>query len=121
MTPLLYRYNVVEFYVWTNAKYLEKNINSRDIPVTHRTRSKKWSHTTGICFFEDGSCRLIREFSFQIDTGNHPSICCKPPSYGRYEYEVILNLVGWMDETFVVKDNNGPWGEMLVLAAKPHQ
>ena len=60
-------------------------------------------------------------FSFHIDTGSYLPICCKPPRYGTHESEVILNLVGKLDKNGVVEDDDGPWGALVVLVAKPHQ
>ena len=40
-------------------------------------------------FCEDGFRRPIRGFSFQIDTGNHTPIYCKPPRYGPNESEIM--------------------------------
>ena len=72
-------------------------------------------------FWEDVFCRPIQVFSFQIDTGSHSPICCKPPRYGPHESEVMQNLVEIMDENSVVEEDDGPWGVFLVIATKPHQ
>ena len=58
--------------------------------------------------FEDGSRRPIQGFLLHIYTGNHPTICCKPHSYGSHEYEVMQNLVGQLYENSVVEEDNGP-------------
>ena len=60
-------------------------------------------------------------FLFQIDTGNNQPICCKPSSYVPRESEVIQNLVGRLCGNGVVEEGDVPWGEILVLAEKPHQ
>ena len=65
--------------------------------------------------------RTIRGFSFQIDTDNHPPICCKPPRCGPNESEVKRNLVEIVDENYVVEEDYGPCGALVVLDAKPHQ
>ena len=55
-------------------------------------------------FFEDVFHRPIRGFSFQIDTGNHPPICCKPPKYGPRESKVLRNMVESLEENGVVEE-----------------
>ena len=72
-------------------------------------------------FCEDGFGWPIQGFSFQIDTGNHPPICCKPPRYGPHDYEVMQKLVERLDEKVVVEEDDVPWVSLVVLAAKPHQ
>ena len=72
-------------------------------------------------FCEDGFCRPIREFYFQIDTVNHPPIFCKPTRYVPHESEVIKNPMGQIDEDGVVEDEYGLWVAMVVIAVKPHQ
>ena len=72
-------------------------------------------------FFEYGFSQPIWRFSFQIDTGNHSLIYCKPPRYDTHEYEFIQKLVKSMDENGVVREYNVPWISMVFLSAKPHQ
>ena len=57
-------------------------------------------------------------FSFHIDTGNHPYICWKPPRYGPHETKLIQNMVGHLDENYVVEDDNRPWVELFFIAGK---
>ena len=72
-------------------------------------------------FCEDGFRRTVRGFPFHIDTGNHLSICCEPPMYVPDVSEIVLNLVESLDTNSVVEYDDGPWGELVVLAAKLHQ
>ena len=72
-------------------------------------------------FCKDILCRHIRGFSLQIDTGSHSPICCKSPRYGTHKYEVMQNLVERLDENGVVEEEDGTWGELVVLSTKPHQ
>ena len=65
--------------------------------------------------------RPIRGFSFQIDTGNRPPICCKPPRYGPNKSEVMRNMVESLDGNSVVEEDDGEWGALVVIADKPHQ
>ena len=72
-------------------------------------------------FSEDGFQQPIRGFLLQIDTENHPHICCKPPRYGPHELKVIQNLVERLYENGLVEEDDGPWGALVDLAAKPCQ
>ena len=71
--------------------------------------------------FVDGFQRPIRGFSFHIYKGSHPTICYKPTRYVHHEYEVMRKLVGRMDENGVAEKDDGMWGSLVVIAAKPHQ
>ena len=72
-------------------------------------------------FCEDGFCWPIRGFLFQIDTGSHSPICCKPGRCGPNKSEVVQNLMERMNENGVVEQDDRPWGALVVIAAKPHQ
>ena len=65
--------------------------------------------------------RPIQRFSFHIDTGNHPPIYCKPPRYGPHESEVMQKLAESLDKNYAAEEDEGPRGELVVLAAKTHQ
>ena len=72
-------------------------------------------------FCEDGLRRPIRGLTFHIETGSHSPIFCKPGRYGPHKYEVMQNMVERLDENGVVEEDDGPWGALLVIAAKPNQ
>ena len=88
--------------------------------MTLKTRSKNWSHITGVCFARK-NLRPIWGFPFQIDTGNHSPIWCKTPRHDPNNSEVVRNLVVWMDGHSVAEKDDGPWGALVVLAERPHQ
>ena len=73
------------------------------------------------CFYKEGASKPVIGFTFAIDTGGSPPICCRRPRYGVHESPVIMAHIrdllanGWITEC------QGPWGSMIVLAAKPHQ
>ena len=48
-------------------------------------------------------------------------MCCKNHHYGPYETDVINKLVDQLEDKGLVEDNEGPWGTIIVLSAKPHQ
>ena len=72
---------MMEFGVQTNTKELEKNLKLQGFPNELQEKMKDVVTKYWDVFCEDVFCRLIQIFSFQVDTGNHPPICCKPPRY----------------------------------------
>ena len=48
-------------------------------------------------------------------------LCCKLPRYVPHESKVMQNIVGRLDENIVVEEENGSWGALVVLTAKPHK
>ena len=60
------RYKVVEFYVWTNSKDLEKNKNLEGFPSNLEKRSKRWSQTTGMCLVRMDSTSLYGDFNYRL-------------------------------------------------------
>ena len=111
----------MEFDVWTNTKELEKNIKIQGCPIYLQDKVKEVVTEYWYVFCEDGFRWPIRGFSFQIDTGSHSPICCKPPRCGPHESEAMRKLVERLDENGAVEEDDGPWGPLVVLAAKPHQ
>ena len=87
--PLPHRYNVVEFDVQTNTKDFGKNLKLQWLLSDLQDKVKELVTDYWDVFFEDVFRWPIQEFSFQIDTLNHPNICCKPPMYGPHEYKVL--------------------------------
>ena len=77
--PLSPRDDIMEFDVQTNTKKLEKNLKLQVFPNDLREKVKEVVTEYLDVFSEDGFCRPIRVFSFQIDTGNHSPIRCKQP------------------------------------------
>ena len=115
------RDDVMEFYVRTNTKDLEKNMKLLGCPSDLQYNVKEVVTEYWDVFCENGFRRSIRGFSFHIDTGNHPHIYCEPPMYVPDESEVVLNLVESLDTNGVLEEDDVPWGELVVLAEKPHQ
>ena len=105
----------------TNTNELENNLKLQVLPSYLQDKFKEVVTKYWGVFCEDGFRWPIREFSFQIDTGSHSSICYKPPKYGPHESGLMQNLVERMDENGVVEEDDGPWGALVVIAAKPHQ
>ena len=55
-------------------------------------------------FDPEGIKRYILDYEFKINTGTSQGVCCRPPSYGHYEGEIILKHIrvlldnGWIRE-----------------------
>jgi len=45
------------------------------------------------CFCKEGAKQTINGYEFGIDTGNVKPVCCRKPSYGPYEAEIIMTFV----------------------------
>ena len=73
------------------------------------------------CFVERGCHRTILGVEFAIDTGTLGPVCCKKPSYGFYEGKIIMQQINQLLNNKWIRKCGGPWGSMIVLAAKPHQ
>ena len=63
----------------------------------------------------------IRNYVANIDTGTCKPMCCKTLHYGLQETRVMEQLVAGLESNGLVKDDDGPWGALIVLAAKAHQ
>ena len=72
-------------------------------------------------FASAGLRKCIRGFLFEVDTGDCEPICCKTPRYGPHETKIMLELINALDKTRLISDDTGPWGALIVLAAKPGQ
>ena len=72
-------------------------------------------------FDKSGMKRHIRGYEFSIDIGTSKPICCKQPRYGPHEARVIGELVDKLDAQGLTEADEGPYGAMVVLAAKPNQ
>ena len=83
----------MEFDVQTNTKELENNLKIQGRPSELQYKVKEVVTEYWDVFCEDGFCRPIRGFSFQIDTGRHSPICCKPPRYGPHDFEVMQKMM----------------------------
>ena len=73
------------------------------------------------CFCKEGAKRTIIGYEFGIDTGNAKPVCCRKPSYGPYEAEIIMTFVRQLINNIWISRCRGPWGSQIVLAQKPHQ
>ena len=80
----------MKFDVINSTKELEKNLKLKGYRSELQDKVKEVVTHYWDVSCNDGFHRPTQEFSFQIDTGNHPLIYCKPPRYDPNESEVVL-------------------------------
>lgn len=73
------------------------------------------------CFAKKGVHRYILGYEFGVDTGTHTPVCCKKPAYGPHESKIIMEQIQDLLKNKWIVPCRGPWGSLIVLAAKPHQ
>ena len=72
-------------------------------------------------FWERGGSRPMLDFGFCIDVGNSPPVCCRQPVYSFHESRIMTKLIADLEANKLIRDCEGPWGSLLLLAANPHQ
>ncbi len=93
-----------------------KNVNSAT-----RSRILKLVKSHWDSFCSRGARRPILGYEFTINTGNHTPLCCKKPTYGPHKAPIIMDNIHTLLSNNWIEECHGPWGSMVVLAAKPHQ
>ena len=68
------RDDVVDLYMRTDKKELEKNIKLQGLLSNLQVKTEEVVTDYRDVFFEDKICRRIRKFSLKINTGNHSPI-----------------------------------------------
>jgi hypothetical protein len=99
---------------------LDKNFPIGACPPEHQESILSIIKEFWDVFDEAGLRNSIRGYQFNIDTGNVKPICCKTPSYGPYEKVIIQKMVTSLDQNGLTEPDDGPWGSLVVLAAKPN-
>jgi hypothetical protein len=120
--PLLPRDDIIRFDPERHQPCFDKIIQWRDCPQQHWPVIKAIIKEYYWDMFDlEGTLRPIRGYFFNIDTGAHKPVCCKPPWYRPHESVVMRKLLDVVLETQgVIEDDTGPYGAMIVLAAKPN-
>ena len=72
-------------------------------------------------FCEVGVAQPMLDFEFYIDTGNAKAVCSHQPTYSVHETKIITYYITKLENNKWIRDCTGPWGALLLLAAKPHQ
>ena len=115
------RDDIITFSSERHQHSFDKLIQWGDCPLEHRPVIGAIIREYWDVFDPQGALRTIRGYLFRIDVGNHKPICCKPPRYGPHETVVMNKLLAELERQGVIEDNTGPYGAMIVLAAKPNQ
>eukprot|EP00984_Skeletonema_dohrnii_P006306 scaffold2258_cov84-Skeletonema_dohrnii-CCMP3373.AAC.7 len=64
----------------------------------------------------------VKDYTCSIDTGDHPGICAKNPTYGPLEKPLIDKAIaGLLELDQIIPTHDGPWLSKGLLAPKPHQ
>jgi hypothetical protein len=115
------RNDIIAYDKETHQPQFDRNIQWRDTPIELQPRITALIKRFWDVFDEDGVSRPIRGFLFHIDTGTVKPFSCKTPRYGAHEARVILQLMAQLEAKSWIKDDFGPWGSQIVLAAKSDQ
>jgi len=104
-----------------DKKELDRNAKWGGCPSNLRPAVEEILREFWDVFAERGLCHAIRGFQFHVDTGEAKPISCRRPRYGPFEASVILRLCQKLKDNNMVDTDTGPWGSLIVLAAKPGQ
>jgi hypothetical protein len=115
------RTDIVSFDAAQHEKEFQDAIQWGDCPTPYRQAIENLIKRYWDVFAVEGLKKPIRGYEFNIDTGTSKPICCKIPRYGPHETRVINQIVEGLQANGVIEDDDGPWGAMVVLAAKPDQ
>jgi hypothetical protein len=99
----------------------DRNIQWRECPKEIQPRLTQILKDYWDVFAEEGVRKHIRGVKFHVDTGEVEPICVKSPRYGPHESRVINSLIEKLEQNGLIEDDDGPWGAIIVLAAKPNQ
>ena len=115
------RDDIISFDEPRHAQELRDNLQLEDCPAQFREQvttvvKKFWDE-----FVLEGMQTTMRGYKFNIDTGTAKPVCCKAPRYGPHEARVITRLADKLVEINKAEQDFGPYGALVVLAAKPHQ
>ena len=71
-------------------------------------------------FCERGVSRPMLDFEFCIDTGNSLLVCCRQLVYDFHKSKIMTKLIADLEANKLIRDCEGPWGSLILLAAKHH-
>ena len=73
------------------------------------------------CFCKRGAYRPILGYEFGIDTGASKPVSARQVQYGPHESKIIMKQILDLLKNEWIRECDGPWGSIIVLAPKPHQ
>ena len=115
------RRDIILFNPQNHQRELDKNTNWEGCSEFHRILITRILKEFWDVFAQEGLRNPIIGFQFVVDTGAAAPVCCRPPRYGFNEAPVIKNISRGLKENGIIEEDTGPWGAMIVLAAKPGQ
>ena len=115
------RDDVIKFDPTLHQNEFDETIQWEDCPQEFRPVITQIIQDHWDAFTQEGMKKPIRGFQFNVDTGQVKPISCKPPRYGKHESRIITILAAKLEANGLIEDDDGPWGALVVLAAKPHQ
>ena len=115
------RDDIINFVPSKHNEEIKRNLQWRDCPDAHKETIESIIREHWDVFAEEGVRNHVRGAMFHVDTGTIKPVCCKPPRHGPHETRVINDLVDKLERNGLVEDDDGPWGALVVLAAKPNQ
>jgi len=115
------RDDIIMFSAERHQSEFDRNIQWRECPPEFKERIEPLLKEFWDVFAEEGVRKHIRGVSFHVDTGETTPICVRSPRYGRHESRVINDLVEKLEQNGLIEDDDGLWGALIILAAKPNQ
>ena len=113
--------DIIQWDPERDQEEFDESIQWEGCPEEYRPKITELIKKYWDVFAKAGVRKPIRGYKFNIDTGNVKPVDCKPPRYGQHESRVIQQLADGLQRNGLIEPDDGPWGAMVVLAAKPHQ
>jgi hypothetical protein len=115
------RDDIITYNAEQHETQFNTNIQWQTTPAKARPRIEALIKRFWDVFDEEGVSRPIPGYAFHINTGAIKPFSCKMLRYGAHEARVITELVEALEKKNWIEDDFGPWGSIIVLAAKPNQ
>jgi hypothetical protein len=102
-TELPPRDDIIEFDTPRDSAELMKNLKLYGCPVELHGQIKSTVVEFWDVFTSAGLRSPIRGYTFEIDTGDSPPVCCKTPRYGYHETQVIDTILVSLEKNGLIK------------------
>jgi len=107
--PLPPRDDLIKFDADLHNTELSKNIRWHAWPEEHRPAVLSIIKDYWDAFCAKGIRRLIRGFTFRVNTGTAAPVACKNPRYGPHEAQIITQMTEKLLDNGLVEPALGPW------------